>query len=238
MIGRSLNFMKQLFQKHAPIGLVFILALIVVIETGLLIGGYIYYGALHTLSDEREEAIIVHKSEPTAIPTISIPTSSIEPTTTQVTKAKLVSTNGWKNSSLGSLLFMVPAQATVTKSNCIDEPNIVYEECYLISGFDDNLLSPPQITIKTKRYQGGSRREEAGLTKNPGTYTYSEKAFSNNNGLEAVVNCKINDCTALRQIILVVKNRLIFVTDGIYKQGDGTTSLESPIANTILSTIN
>lgn len=44
--------MKQLFQKHAPMGLVFILALVAVIETGLLIGGYIYYQSVELMNDE------------------------------------------------------------------------------------------------------------------------------------------------------------------------------------------
>ena len=108
----------------------------------------------------------------------------------------------------------------------------------MISGHDDSLLSPPHITVKTKTYQGGSRRQEAGLTQNPGTYIYTEKIFGNNEGLEAVFNCEIGACTALRQIVLVVNNRLVFVTDGIYKQSDSTTSLESPITNTMVSTMN
>jgi len=104
-----------------------------------------------------------------------------EPTTLQATKANLTSTSGWSDASLGSLSIKVPAQATITKSNCTDEPYATYEECYLISGHDNNLLSPPHITIKTKAYLGGSRRQEAGLTQNPGTYTFAEKTFGNNN---------------------------------------------------------
>lgn len=44
--------MKQLFQKHAPMGLVFILALAVIIETGFLISGLIYYDTLSSLQDQ------------------------------------------------------------------------------------------------------------------------------------------------------------------------------------------
>lgn len=57
--------MKQLFQKHAPMGLVFILALVVVIETGLLIGGYIYYQNVELIN---ENVTAVNKETSTSIP--------------------------------------------------------------------------------------------------------------------------------------------------------------------------
>lgn len=151
-------------------------------------------------------------------------------TTSQIIKANLVTTDGWVNASLGNLSVKVPAKTSVTKSNCTDEPYTTYEECYLISGHDNSLLNSTSVTIKTKIYQGGSRREEAGLTQNPGTYTYAEKAFGDNTGLEAVFNCEIDACTAFRQILLVVNNRLILVST--------TTASESPVINTIVSTIN
>lgn len=59
--------MKQLFQKHAPMGLVFLLALLVVVETGLLIGGYIYYQSLETINED-----VVPKKTVVAKPTSAL----------------------------------------------------------------------------------------------------------------------------------------------------------------------
>jgi hypothetical protein len=160
-----------------------------------------------------------------------------EPTTSQAVKANLVSTSGWSDASLGSLSVKVPTQATVAKCYGTEDHGITYDECFSISGHDDNLLSPPFITVKTKNYSGGSRRQEAGLTQNPGQYTITEKDFGKNSGLEAFFNCEISECIALREIVLVVDNKLIFVTDGTYKLSDGTTSKESTVTNSIISTI-
>lgn len=65
--SRSSNNIKQIFFKNAPLGLVLLLAAIVVLETGIVIGGYIYYQKL------------VEYSQATSIPTLKMP-KPISPT--------------------------------------------------------------------------------------------------------------------------------------------------------------
>lgn len=156
-----------------------------------------------------------------------------ESSITQSSNATLSPIDGWVEKNVGNLTVKLPPQATIKSSNCTD--NIVkYEECYLIENHDKTLLAPPHISILIKTYQGGSRRKEAGLTDG---FSIKEKIFGAHTGLDAILSCQISGCITLRHIVLVVDNKLIFVTDGIYKQSNSTTSLESSITNSIISSI-
>ena len=150
----------------------------------------------------------------------------------EIKTADLVSTTGWENKSVEGLTLMLPQGATIREGVCTGS----YEDCYIIEKHDSSLLAPPHITLKIKAYNGGSRREEASLELPLSNYSFAEKMYGSNMAIDATNICSISSCTSLRAIILVVSNKLVFVQDGVYKSGS-TTTLESPITNTIISTI-
>lgn len=150
--------------------------------------------------------------------------------TTAPKAAELVSTTGWITKDLGSMTMKLPPSSDLKKQE-VCSPDIKYESCYLLSKHDPNHTSPP-VFIGIKQYNGGSRRQEAPLyPSGVENYSFTDKMFGKIEGLEAIFQCKISECTALRNIIFVVGNKLVYVTDGIYKDG----KLESPITDTIIS---
>lgn len=68
--SRSANDMKNVFFKNAPLGLVLLLAAIVVLETGIVIGGYIYYQKLVEMSGATETPTL-------RVPKVASPTPSL-----------------------------------------------------------------------------------------------------------------------------------------------------------------
>lgn len=162
----------------------------------------------------------------------SVP-SALPQTNASIKVAELVSTEGWKSVSYPNISFEIPQQATIKEGICQEN----FEKCYLISGHDNALLSPPFISLYIKAYKGGSRRQEANLSGE----NITETSFGTNKGLVAVNICKIDGCTQLRKIIFVVNNQLIVITDGLYKlsnplpNGD-TATLESLVTNSLIST--
>jgi len=81
--------MKQLFQKHAPMGIVFILVLAVVIETGLLISGYLYYQSLVEIYEQTPiKATKIHSSATPITMNLETPPNSIGKTTPSISDTK------------------------------------------------------------------------------------------------------------------------------------------------------
>lgn len=196
--------------------------LIVIIGAGI---GY-FLGVNNQTSQVTYDTPNINPSE------TSIPQVFPSPELPNVEKAKLSNMDNWKNESIDQLYIKIPPMATISKGFCEEG----YENCYLITKHDSSLLAPPHITVKIKPYKGGSRRQEAGLELPLTDYTFKEKTFGATLGLEAINNCKISQCTSLREIIIVVGNKLIRITDGIYKS-DSSARLESPITNTIIASI-
>ncbi|MBI2330471.1 hypothetical protein HYU94_03695 [Candidatus Daviesbacteria bacterium] len=220
-----------MFQKGFSQAIVLSILLVVF----LLAAGAYYLGVRRNIV---VNPVDVNKSAESVVASQS-PSSSILPqilpqASDSIKVAESVSTKGWKSVNYPNISFRVPQQTIVKEGVCHED----FEKCYLISGHDDTLLSPPFITLYTKAYKGGSRRQEANLT---GENTITETSFGKNQGLVEVNICKIDNCTKLRKIIFVVNNQLIVITDGMYKlpkplpNGD-TATLESLVTNTIVTT--
>ncbi len=160
----------------------------------------------------------------------------------EVEKATLTSTDGWKEVTFDEISFMLPSQAEGKVHNYPDTCQKGFDRCYRINNHVPD-SSPWDVEIAYKKYNGGSRRVEAGLE---GNYTYKELDFGTRQGLEATFVCQTSACTPYRVVIFVVGNDLVLLRDVVYidkTKGDGTennpwgSSLESPVTNTIISTV-
>jgi|GEM_PF-6890461 len=164
-------------------------------------------------------------------PTTQQAEPSEPPSSSVKEKVSLVSTSGWRTENIDNLSLKLPSSAIFTKANCYNS----YEYCYTITKHDENHLSPP-VSISVKTYQGGSRRQEAELDPNTlDQYSFKERLYGSVEGLDALFICKIKECTAFRNIVFVVDGKLVKVMDGVYKQGSNSTTLESAVTNTIIS---
>jgi len=217
------------------------LILLIVLLLGSLIAlAYKYNEVKQQLDSQRliptpSPQTIVSSPSPASSPTPENeqPTSTDTNTNIKTTSATLVSTKGWTDTSVGNLNLKIPPQASIEKGTCA----LDYEECYLLKNHDENLLSPPHISIQIKAYGGGSRRQEADLEAS--NYDFKEVAFGSNKALVGFYNCPIDNCTSLREILLVVGNKLIHITDGDYKNtANNSVVKESSITNAIVSSLS
>lgn len=206
----------------------------------LMIGGVILacfiiigFGGYYLMKQSSNPQEFTNNEQKTNLPTL--PTTAQQtketPPTSVKEKASLVSTEGWRTENIDNLSFKLPSSAIFTKASCYNS----YEYCYAITKHDENLLSP-QVSIFVKTYQGGSRRQEAELDPNTlDQYSFKERLYGSVDGLDALFTCKINECMAFRNIVFVVDGNLVKVIDGVYKQGNSSTALESVVTNTIIS---
>lgn len=173
---------------------------------------------------------ISQTSTPTTSQNVTSTTSPID-TSSSKDKATLVLMEGWRTENIDNLSLKVPLSTIFTKVNCYNS----YEYCYTITKHDKNHLSPP-VSIFVKTYKGGPRRQEAELDPNTlEQYSFKERLYGNIEGLDALFICKIKECTAFRNIIFVVNGKLVKVIDGVYKQRNNSTTLESAVTNAIIS---
>jgi len=205
---------------------------------GIILAGFVVFGfggyflGRQSLGSEKYTSNPENQTNPTLAPEANFPTLS--PTAAVKEKAPLVSTEGWRTENIDNLSLKLPTSTIFTKVNCYNS----YEYCYTITKHDENHLSPP-VSIFVKSYQGGSRRQEAELDPNVlDQYAYEERLYDSIDGLDALFMCKIKECTAFRNIIFVVDGKLVKVVDGVYKGGSGSTTLESAITNTIISSFS
>jgi len=168
---------------------------------------------------------------PTPTPEVAnTPSPTSQPTnepaeTPQLISVKLAPMDEWQDKTINNLKLKIPPQATLTKGVCHTE----YEECYIIHNHETTPYNNSSLSLWVKTYQGGSRRQEADLTGSPSNYSFTEKTFGDNNALEAYFNCQIEECLSLREIILVVNDKLIHLVDD--------RVVESLITNSIVASI-
>jgi len=225
-------------KKEAPY---FLIGLIILLLGIAGVFAYKYYEVKQQLNGQEQTQSLpqlVVESSPsptlTILPTL-IPQSDQtlkSDTPSAITSASLASMVGWKNSEISNLSVKIPTQANIREGLC----TLDYEECYLLENHDDSLLSPPHISIWVKAYNGGSRRLEADLEASD--YTFDEIMFGDNKSLVGSYNCQTEDCISLKEIILVVGDKLIHITDGSYRGDNNSTVKESTITNAIIASLD
>lgn len=170
--------------------------------------------------------------------------------TSNIRSAPLVSTDGWKTVTMGDLTFKIPPLATLESHKTVGnekcEPPLF---CFEVKNHDANLIGG-KVSFFVKPYKGRSRRVEAqedpdrsGML--PGVYEYADEKYGTISALNAQFKCQINECMSFRNVLFVVKDNLVVITDGIYKVGEETNvdgqktinaKKESSITDTIIST--
>ncbi len=185
---------------------------------------------------ETPSADVTENNSPVVPTNIPKPIAKASPAP-NISSAALVSTDGWKSVETGSLSLKIPPTASITERECVDEG---YDGCFTLKGH--NPQSPNgQISILTKKYLGGSRRQEAGLNTAEGSRSIVEKTFGKNKVLEIFFICEISECSSFRQLLLVVGDQLVFATDANYYPNENAPSgydvRVSPVTSTIISTM-
>lgn len=216
--------------NYVVIGVIVLVCFIIFGFGGYFLGKLSNNPPIATQSDNTLPLPTSQTSTPTTSQNVTPTTSPID-TSSSKDKATLVLMEGWRTENINNLSLKLPLSTIFTKVSCYNS----YEYCYTITKHDENHLSPP-VSIFVKTYQGGSRRQEAELDPNTlEQYSFKERLYGNIEGLDALFICKIKECIAFRNIIFVVNGKLVKVMDGVYKQGNNSTTLESAVTNTIIS---
>lgn len=218
--------------------------------TYILIGAVLIIGFFLGAQYKKSNKVTPNKSKLVNNEYVTYETPSPAPTTKEIIKeqnetqsVQLLSTEGWKEVSFENLTFKIPSQASGSIHNYPETCQDNFNLCYTIKNHDPNDQFQG-IEIAVKPYGGGSRRAEASWE---GTYKYRDITIGKYNALEATFVCQVDGCTPMRRVLIVVGGTLVSIQDSMYLDkrsgGEGTesnpwnVSYESPVTNTIVSTI-